>query len=623
MGEIELESARLCWVERHAACLADGSGVAFLDELAFASERLWSAIERGCRSAGSVHEIARQITDSDFAADELNDVSDNALAQMRQTIAEDIRRLEADARALLKANLLPRSDTAVAAIVADCCEVQAICAGMMRQTYCSHYSERHASALIAMLLHPAVNSGDLLPDDIRATARALVPYAPQPAARAKEMALVLTPVRVTALRPRIWKDGRDRVQKLPTSPHQRSRYACMTFAEAATEMLAASPHKSGVETPHVTAGRGWTRGTRAHFVGLTKLIAKFFGDRPVASLQTHDWTDFFGVLDRLPKLHHKSKFDNERPLEEICAEAALKVAKGELLQDDIGIGNTAINRNISNIRTLYGWLARHIDVPEIMWAQFAKSRPKPSRDRAYLPDQLDSLFRHSIFLGRSSPAGSISPGPTVWHNASYWVPIIIAYTGARLGEVCGLRIEDIRQLGGIHYMALRDHKARELKRAASVRDVPLHSELIRLRFLDFVDAMKTEGETLLFPELHSAIGRPMAGGFVELIGQFVKRDLEFMRDGELTHGIRHHVNHQLRLVDIPLEIRQALIGQRGNEDLRARRNSVSNLERLGRAIEQLPVVTAHLQPEPILLHPAPLRVRKIRAKKVENEEARS
>lgn len=188
----------------------------------------------------------------------------------------------------------------------------------------------------------------------------------------------------------------------------------------------------------------------------------------------------------------------------------------------------------------------------------------------------------------------------------------MVYSGARLGEVCGLRIQDVREIEGIPYIALRDHKDRELKRAASVRDVPLHPELIRLGFLEFVRAMEAEGEEFLFPELYSSTGRPMATAYVELIGKFLKLDFAFMREGELTHGIRHFVNDQLRLAEVTLELRQALIGHRGEERLEARRNSVRNLKRLQEAQALLPNVTAHVKPAAILLHPPELRGRRIR-----------
>ena len=192
---------------------------------------------------------------------------------------------------------------------------------------------------------------------------------------------------------------------------------------------------------------------------------------------------------------------------------------------------------------------------------------------------MSQLFLIPVFTGRSAPSGSIQVGPIVWHNASYWVPIILAYSGARLGEVCGLRTEDIKQRGGIWYMELRDQAARELKRTASIRDVPLHPEIIRLGFLEFLDAIAKAGEDRLFPELYSP-GRAVTSGFVELVGPFLKALLPFIGSGELAHPIRHYVNDQLRLADVCLEVREALIGHRGKEQLVERRGRLPNLKRL-------------------------------------------
>ncbi|MGT2486565.1 hypothetical protein ACU4GA_12605 [Methylobacterium oryzae CBMB20] len=78
-----------------------------------------------------------------------------------------------------------------------------------------------------------------------------------------------------------------------------------------------------------------------------------------------------------------------------------------------------------------------------------------------------------------------------------WVPLVCAYSGARLSEVCQLRFEDIGEDDGIAVMRFAA-EAGSLKNVGSERTVPLHSAIIAAGFLDFVRSRKAGP---LFPEL--------------------------------------------------------------------------------------------------------------------------
>src|SRR5262249_39312410 len=63
-----------------------------------------------------------------------------------------------------------------------------------------------------------------------------------------------------------------------------------------------------------------------------------------------------------------------------------------------------------------------------------------------------------------------------------WILLLLAYTGARLAEVAGLRQQDVSEQDGVSYLDIRPHESRSLKTKASRRHVPIHSELLRLGF---------------------------------------------------------------------------------------------------------------------------------------------
>lgn len=74
------------------------------------------------------------------------------------------------------------------------------------------------------------------------------------------------------------------------------------------------------------------------------------------------------------------------------------------------------------------------------------------------------------------------------HEWKQWIIRLAAYTGARAGELAQLRGEDIRcdEDSGLYYILITP-KAGRLKTPNAFRTVPLHSRLIELGFLNFIN----------------------------------------------------------------------------------------------------------------------------------------
>jgi integrase len=78
-----------------------------------------------------------------------------------------------------------------------------------------------------------------------------------------------------------------------------------------------------------------------------------------------------------------------------------------------------------------------------------------------------------------------------------WIPLLCAYSGARISEVCQLRAKDILQIQDVWCMKF-DPEAGSLKNENSERVVPLHPAIKDAGFLKFVNAASSGP---LFPTL--------------------------------------------------------------------------------------------------------------------------
>jgi integrase len=99
-----------------------------------------------------------------------------------------------------------------------------------------------------------------------------------------------------------------------------------------------------------------------------------------------------------------------------------------------------------------------------------------------------------------------------------WVPWLGAYSGARVSEICQLRVEDILEIDAIWCMKF-DPGAGSLKTRSSERVVPLHPALIEGGFLKFVAKSKPGP---LFPKLPPDVFGNRGGNGTKVIGRWVR-----------------------------------------------------------------------------------------------------
>jgi integrase len=160
--------------------------------------------------------------------------------------------------------------------------------------------------------------------------------------------------------------------------------------------------------------------------------------------------------------------------------------------------------------------------------------------------------------------------------ARYWLPMILLYSGACREEIANVALSDIREEEGIQYFDIPPG----VKDQARRRRVPIHSQLIKLGLLDYVEGLRARGETLLF---HPG----------DWISKWFHRLLKNLgvKGKKSLQGLRPTVTMKLYEAGVDGETRRALFGHSGNVDetdyLRLSLKTLSeNLEKLKYPIGQ-------------------------------------
>lgn len=198
---------------------------------------------------------------------------------------------------------------------------------------------------------------------------------------------------------------------------------------------------------------------------------------------------------------------------------------------------------------LPGNVARGIRIP--------KARIETLVRRSFTPDELKKIFSSPVYTRQWRPRGAGG-------DASAWMPLIALATGCRLEEIAQLRVADIfrDKNFGPFFRITDEWEGQSLKTVTSRRIIPLHEELIRAGFLDYVEQVTDAGHEWLFPQLEP----DHDGRRGENFGRWFRRYLRSTRGLNLTdptivfHSFRHTFKTLCRASNIPEEIHDALTG---------------------------------------------------------------
>lgn len=388
---------------------------------------------------------------------------------------------------------------------------------------------------------------------------------------------------------------------------EQQKFAKMSPLEAVDEYFRTKP-KAGGKASDVDAiangnnksrAKVWGASQRRQFRAAPFMFGKSNCGKPLAATISDDLNTFYDHLNRLPQTHHKSPRHEPMSLEEICEEANARVEGG----DDaltIGLDVGTINRHFANIKRLCAWLATKTPMAFLDFSDFIlEEDDRDDRDERdpYTIEQGRELFQLAIWTGCGALKDRFGPrsGKNIWHDAAYWVMPIVWYSGMRREECCKLLIDDIDVEDGIHFFNIRNTVSGTVKTARSVRKVPIHPELLRIGFLEYVKAIRETGETHLFPEiLPGRGGRTLGDVFFKQVWLKMKPCLTLVRPGQAVHSGRHMVSTELKMLQTFEEFRADLLGQVFGGENASRYAGATQLQILLAIIERLPNVTRHL-----------------------------
>lgn len=234
------------------------------------------------------------------------------------------------------------------------------------------------------------------------------------------------------------------------------------------------------------------------------------GDKPIRDYTRQDFERYRDILDRTPK----RSFDRFRTLDlGIAADRNEKRLQPFEILDSVTIDDGYL----FHVKSFFSYLVLHNLIPASPAVGIVSSRTREKRRtqrpdearRPFAPDQINTYFRY-IVANRSRA------------TEDFWLPILALYTGARPNELCQieprriimhndrwhidlLTIYDQNEIEHALKGLPKEEKAAvklQLKTASARRQIPIHDDLIKIGFIDFVDQRRDHPKyARLFPAL--------------------------------------------------------------------------------------------------------------------------
>jgi integrase len=285
-------------------------------------------------------------------------------------------------------------------------------------------------------------------------------------------------------------------------------------------------------------------------------FVELHGDMEVAKITRRDVLQFREALQEMP-VRRAGKLRNAK-LPELVEWAKQHPGVSK-------VTNATVNKLLGGVQAIGLWARDNgLIADDAPWADpFANMRlseDKPTREPWQL-EELRLLFTSPVFTEGARPTAGRG-------EASFWLPPLGLFTGARLGELASLTAADVTsdEATQVPMILIREdaEQGRRLKTASSARVVPVHPELVRIGFLSFVEQARSKhGKAArLFPLLTPGPKGGFGEAWSKWFGRYI-RDLGIANKASVFHSFRHGFKDALRAAEVSEDINDALTGHAG------------------------------------------------------------
>jgi integrase len=316
--------------------------------------------------------------------------------------------------------------------------------------------------------------------------------------------------------------------------------------------------------------------THTEYERAIRLFIEMHGDLPIVQLRRRHALRFREALQDVPQ-KRKGKLLTA-PLPELAQWGGEHPEVRKL-------SSTTVNKLLGGVQAVGLWARDRGLIPEdVPWSDpFANMRlPEDTPEReSFTTRELQTLFADPVFTEGGRPNAGQG-------EAAFWMPLLALFTGARRGELAGLTVADVptAEVTGARVLVFKrdSDRGKTLKNKGSARTVPIHPELARLGFLQFVeDVRRARGkDAWLFPVLAPERGDEGVKAWTKWFHRRL-RELGVTDRHKVFHSFRHNFKDALRAAKVGEDLNDALTGHSNGSSVGRGYGAKNMVQRFGLA----------------------------------------
>ena len=294
-----------------------------------------------------------------------------------------------------------------------------------------------------------------------------------------------------------------------------------------------------------TLANSWTDKTERENVSIYKVMMELIGDRDIKAIDNQMLLDFRNTLAKLPANRDKVARYKGKSIAQILA-----------MKNVEPMSKTTVNKYIIRVGSLFKWAAKK----KFIMVNYAEGLSLSNKTNAYeeretySKEDIQKLLAH-LKLNSKEPQ-------------EYWIPLIALYEGMRLEEICQLYMSDIIEMDTLPCISINDTGDKRVKTNAGKRIIPIHPELIKLGFMDYVKALRKDKAVRVWPRLTR--GRD---GYSHIYGkkyQRFNRTYITKNPKRVFHSFRHTLANTLKQAGVQEVIIAEILGHANESETSGR-----------------------------------------------------
>jgi len=272
-------------------------------------------------------------------------------------------------------------------------------------------------------------------------------------------------------------------------------------------------------------------------------------DIPANEVKAEQVSYLTETLKKLPKNRNKSKSLKEKTVQELL--------DMDMPSDGL-LSASTIQQKIAMLITYFDWL-EHRDVISKNYFKGRNIKATKKERRPFSIDELSTIFNCPIYQDTDIARRRTT---TASH---WWLSPLALFSGARVSELTQMRVEDVREQNGVLYLMVieDDDTGQRIKTDASKRSIPVHPDLLKLGFKEYITQLRENNHDRVLPGFK--VGERTPGQYASkwwretLRGKYLPKELR----SPLTpfHSFRHTFATEAKdVAGIPLEYTQQMLG---------------------------------------------------------------